>query len=175
VKKILILNGNTKKDNDRLDTYCTNLKEILSKDNEVSVINLKYKEIKDCIGCYACWLKTPGICALKDDQEEILRKYVQSDFVVVVSPIIMGFTSAAVKSVYDRLLPLVHPFLRMDNNKMSHYSRYNKKYSIGLILDNNESEDEGELEVVNSVFRNTVFTKYMNNNMEDIAYEINNI
>jgi len=30
--------------------------------------------ISHCVGCNCCWLKTPGVCAIQDDYEPILRK-----------------------------------------------------------------------------------------------------
>ena len=32
-------------------------------------------KIAPCIGCNACWLRTPGVCAVKDDYEQILKAY----------------------------------------------------------------------------------------------------
>ena len=34
---------------------------------EVEVANLREKKIKNCIGCFTCWTKTPGECVHKDD------------------------------------------------------------------------------------------------------------
>ena len=34
--------------------------------------------ISHCIGCNYCWLKTPGICAIKDDYTPILKKMNQA-------------------------------------------------------------------------------------------------
>ena len=34
-------------------------------------------KIAPCIGCNACWLKTPGVCAVKDDYEQILKACLQ--------------------------------------------------------------------------------------------------
>ena len=38
------------------------------------VLELSEKKISHCIGCNYCWLKTPGVCSIKDDYEEILKK-----------------------------------------------------------------------------------------------------
>ena len=39
---------------------------------DVEVINLREKNLKNCIGCYTCWIKTRE-CVQKDDMKEILR------------------------------------------------------------------------------------------------------
>lgn len=42
---------------------------------EVRVIHTYEKNLRPCIGCNACWLVTPGICAVKDGYEELLEAY----------------------------------------------------------------------------------------------------
>ena len=36
---------------------------------DVEVINTSGMKIAHCMGCNQCWLKTPGVCAIKDDYE----------------------------------------------------------------------------------------------------------
>ena len=47
--------------------------------------------ITPCIGCNACWLKIPGICAVKDDYEQILKTYLQYDVTLFISDTALGF------------------------------------------------------------------------------------
>ena len=176
MKKILILNGNPKEEKEDFDNYCEKLKDcLISKGDSVTMINLRNKKIQDCIGCYACWLKTPGICALKDDQEEILKGYVNSDLVILASPIIMGFVSAKIKTANDRMIPLVHPFLKLEGDRMSHYPRYDKDYKIGLLLEKNTDTDEDDMAIITKVYNRAVFIKAMDENVEVIANETHNI
>lgn len=39
---------------------------------EVEVVDLRKKSIKQCIGCFTCWTKTPGVCIHKDDMTQEL-------------------------------------------------------------------------------------------------------
>ena len=34
---------------------------------EVEVVNLREKTGRNCIGCFTCFTKTPGVCGHKDD------------------------------------------------------------------------------------------------------------
>ncbi len=43
------------------------------------VIHTEDMKILPCVGCNACWLKTPGVCAIRDDQETILRAFLRYD------------------------------------------------------------------------------------------------
>ncbi|MDP2861739.1 MAG: flavodoxin family protein, partial [Desulfobacterales bacterium] len=50
---------------------------------EVDVVNLREKKIKNCIGCFTCWTKTPGRCIHKDDMtRELFPKWLEADLVV---------------------------------------------------------------------------------------------
>ena len=54
-------------------------------DKEVEIIDTADMNIAHCMGCNQCWLKTPGICAIKDDYENILKKLVKADNLWLVS------------------------------------------------------------------------------------------
>ena len=172
MKKVLLINGNAKEEKREFDEYCSELLSIVKdQENEVREIKLKEKEIADCIGCYACWLKTPGICAIHDDQEEILKGYTWADFIVLASPLSMGFVSALLKKSYDRIIPLVHPFLRLNDGRMAHYPRYDNEYKIGVLLDHAGKDD---IEIITKVFGKAVFIKTMAQSAKEVANEINN-
>ncbi len=176
MKSILLLNGNPKKENTKFDAYCEGLKTKLSENGDsVSAITLRDKTIGDCIGCYSCWLKTPGICALKDDQAEILQGFVHSDLVILASPILMGFVSADIKKVQDRLIPLVHPFLRLEVDRMAHCPRYEKTAEVGLLFEKGEYYDDDDTEIISKVYSRAAFAAFMNDNMEEVAQVVRNI
>lgn len=47
---------------------------------KVEIINLREKTIKNCIGCFTCWTKTPGKCLHKDDMSaELFPKWLASE------------------------------------------------------------------------------------------------
>ena len=46
---------------------------------EFELIDTAGMHISHCVGCNYCWLKTPGICAIQDDYEPILRKISVAD------------------------------------------------------------------------------------------------
>lgn len=178
--KILILNGNPKAENTSFDNYINKLSSLLSEQgNETSVFKLRDKNINHCIGCYACCLKTPGVCIYKDDMPEILYEYVNSDYVIFASPIIMGFISSLLKRVQERTQPLSHPYLYVKEDRLQHVPRYDKKQSIGILLDDT-CGCEADIQIIDDIFRrgktrNIAFTKTINSKPEEIAYEISNI
>jgi multimeric flavodoxin WrbA len=71
---------------------------------------LKNYTIKHCLGCFECWVKTPGRCVQKDDMAEILfDRYLQSDLVVLATPIYHGTMNARMKLFVERCLPMMDP------------------------------------------------------------------
>lgn len=176
MKRIIMINGNPNAESNGFDEYCDDLGRALAvRGNEVQQLILRDKEIADCIGCYACWLKTPGICALNDDQAEVLKGLVWADWVIMTSPMIMGFVSSLLKKANDRMIPLAHPFLRMDENRMAHYHRYDTDLKAGLIIGSNGSIDPEEREIVDKVYRWMDFIKTTQELVEEVADEINNL
>lgn len=90
-------------------------------------------KISPCIGCNACWLKTPGICAMKDDYEEILKAYLKYETTVFISGTALGFIDHRAKNVIDRILPLATMYTCLVNGQMRHVLRYDKAYRFGLL------------------------------------------
>ena len=82
--------------------------------------------IKPCIGCFGCWIKTPGRCVLKqqDGAEKISEAFIRAGTVVIVSRICYGSFSPEIKSFMDRNIPLILPFFTYINNEMHHKKRY---------------------------------------------------
>jgi len=102
--KITILNGNPDPDNQKFDDYLNNLIKFLElSDNSVVDFKLREMKIRHCRGCFSCWVKTPGQCIYKDDSHDICREYINSDFILFASPLVMGFTSAVLKIAMDKL------------------------------------------------------------------------
>ncbi len=89
--------------------------------------------ISHCIGCNYCWLKTPGVCAIKDDYEIILKKIIHSDQLWVISDTALGFLDHKGKNIFDRILPIATMYLRFVGDQMRHIPRYDGKTDIGII------------------------------------------
>jgi multimeric flavodoxin WrbA len=55
---------------------------------QVEVVQLRQKRIKNCIGCFTCWTKTPGICIQHDDMtDELFPKWLEADVAIYASPL----------------------------------------------------------------------------------------
>jgi multimeric flavodoxin WrbA len=81
---------------------------------ETETLYLRNYKINHCLGCYDCWLKTPGRCVQKDDMSEVLfDRYLQADLVVLASPIYHATMNARMKLFVERTLPMMDPLAEM--------------------------------------------------------------
>ena len=91
---------------------------------ETEVIYLKGKTIKHCLGCFSCWVKTPGVCVHQDDMPEILEKLREAEVVVYATPLYVFDMSGLMKNVMDRMLPMTQPYIIKRGDHYIHPPRY---------------------------------------------------
>lgn len=88
-------------------------------------------KIKQCIGCFGCWTKTPGECDIKNDgYHQIGKMFGYADEIWVVSECFYGAFSPFVKNVFDRSIGYLLPFFKIVNNEMHHRIRYDNRFTI---------------------------------------------
>lgn len=149
--KITVINGYDKERN--LGFFKTikrmMVDKYIQKHYEVIYYDLFEKEIFACTGCYNCLVKTPGRCQIEDDNENIIKDYIESDLVVWITPITFGSYDFRVKRVMERLLPLFYPSFNKENG-LYHYNRRYKKYPNMIVI--------GILPEANKVDETTVFS-----------------
>jgi multimeric flavodoxin WrbA len=104
------------------------LKEFLkSTGHSVTNYDIQKEDMHFCVGCFGCWLKTPGECVFNDISRDINKAYIRSDIAVFVSPIKYGCYTPSIRRVLDRFLPNILPFFKKINGEVHHAPRY-KKY-----------------------------------------------
>ena len=117
------------------------IKELLAeKDSEVEIVNTAEMKIAHCVGCNMCWLKTPGVCAIKDDYEIILKKLVASDGLWVVADTKFGFLDYRGKRVLDRLVPMLNMYIEIRDGWERHQLRYHP-LNFGVIYKGNGNKE----------------------------------
>ena len=143
--KALVLDGFPKQESAISKTYDC-LEECLKNSNyETTVRTLGEEKIAPCLGCFGCWLKTPGQCIIKDDGSTLPQDVIQSDLLVYLTPVTFGMYSSELKKALDRFAcPILLPFFEKVNGEIHHNGRYQKYPKIIAIgtLENQDCESE---------------------------------
>jgi multimeric flavodoxin WrbA len=71
---------------------------------ETELVNLRSAEIEPCVACDIC--KATGECAIYDDVGGILEKMVDSQGLIIGSPVYFGNVTSQLKMLMDRTRPL---------------------------------------------------------------------
>ena len=121
--------------------YSKQINELLAaKDSEVEIVNTAEMKIMHCVGCNMCWLKIPGICAIKDDYEIILKKLVKAENLWVVADTKFGFIDYRGKRVLDRLVPMLNMYIEIRDGWERHQLRYHA-LNVGVIYKGNGNRE----------------------------------
>jgi len=116
-------------------------------DHVVTTFDLRELELKGCVGCWSCWVKTPGECARADDSARICRAAIQSGLLVLASQVTLGFTGVLLKRAVDQMIPLLHPHLVIQDGEVHHRARYARYPDLGLLLAPGPDADAEDLEI----------------------------
>jgi multimeric flavodoxin WrbA len=151
--KIVILNGNPGPKNSDTDRYVRSLAgELVSGRHDLDVFNLRDMDIRYCTGCWSCWCKTPGTCVHRDDMPAVYKSVVRSDLLLFASPVIAGFMSALLKRANERLIPLIHPYIVLDEGECHHRGRYDRYPDWGLVLHKGNDADDEDIEIISNIY-----------------------
>jgi multimeric flavodoxin WrbA len=132
------------------------VKEFQSRGWAVRAFDLDAMSIKPCLGCFACWLKHPGTCAIQDDAAGYLRAFIASDAAVWITPVTFGGYSSALKKALDRTIPTILPFFIKTRGEIHHPQRYEKRRKLLAFGTLPETDAKAERIFSNLVQRNAI-------------------
>ena len=80
---------------------------------ETELIHVRKLDLEVCIGCYTCWVRTPGECIHKDKDSMVsaMESYNTADMVIFGTPLYHFSMSGIMKTFIDRTLPRIEPWL----------------------------------------------------------------
>lgn len=127
--------------------------------DETDIVYSKAGGISSCIGCFGCWVKTPGRCVIKDGYENIGRDLAHCHEVHIISRCVYGSYSPFVKNVLDRSISYVLPFFVTKNKEMHHQSRYSNTPKLtvqlyGSTITEDEKKTAEQIAQANSINMN---------------------
>jgi len=149
--EILVLDGNPSA-GDGFGAWLDALVPALAAEGHaVRRLALRELRIAQCKGCFECWTRTPGRCGIRDDAPEVLRAVLAAELVVLASPVVMGFVSPLLRRAHERLLPQLHPYLRVVKGEVRHRLRY-ERYPRLALVHGHEGCDEEDAQILKNVY-----------------------
>ena len=134
--KVLALNSGPRPDTESYTTLMLNhlVAGLREAGADVEVVRLHEKKIRNCIGCFSCWTKTPGECIHKDDMSrELFPKFLACDLVIYATPLYFHTINATMAAFIERTLPAATPFFEEDEEgKTYHPMRHKMPRSVFL-------------------------------------------
>lgn len=99
----LILMGSPRLQGNTAELCKPFMQELRNGGAEVRYVTLADKNIKPCIGCYACQEVSGEYgCAVKDDMQTIVADIQWAELIVLATPIYAWYCAAPMKNVLDR-------------------------------------------------------------------------
>jgi multimeric flavodoxin WrbA len=83
-----------------------------------------------CVGCFGCWIKTPGRCVIDDAISDYPAKLGCCEELIIVSRLVYGGFSPDAKAVIDRIIPYILPFFEVVDDRMRHVPRYPNRLAM---------------------------------------------
>ena len=123
----------------------------------IKIISKEMDNIYPCIGCFKCWLKTPGKCVIDDDYTYIPKYMKENNLIVFISEIKFGCYTSYIKNVIERSIGFILPFMYKINNETHHPSRYKNNVpklifiGYGSNLCDDEKENFREIAKANAI------------------------
>lgn len=150
--RVLVVNGIP--NDDKYNQYEQNFEKIIEENSIHEIIYFKLRElnINYCTGCWDCWVKTPGLCAIKDDQEKILKYLPHVDHLIFLSPIILGYESSLIKVFKDRFIPTAHPYIQIYQGEQHHYPRYEHLPKLSFIGIEDELTIQEDIDLIKQTY-----------------------
>ena len=112
--------------------------------------------IKQCIGCFGCWIKTPGDCVIKDEYSDMGKLIGHCDDLILISKCTYGGFSPFVKNVLDRAISYISPHFTIRNKEMHHKRRYDNAINISAHFYGTEISEKEKDTAISLVTANAV-------------------
>lgn len=112
------------------DLEKSEIKNIFKNSLDEMMVFSKDDLIHHCIGCFECWIKTPGVCVIEDDYKDMGGWLAKCEKLIIISKCSYGGFSPFVKNVLDRSIPYIHPYFVIINGEMHHRRRYQNNIDV---------------------------------------------
>lgn len=116
-----------------------------TEDDDNRFVDLTELKIANCVGCFGCWVKTPGKCVIRDDATQVYPLIARSEKVMYVSHIYYGGYDIPMKRIMERGIPVQKAFIRLHENETHHFQRNVRLKDAVIIAYGDISDKEKEI------------------------------
>jgi multimeric flavodoxin WrbA len=150
--KTLILDGSHSN-----DPQAVSIANALSKHlPNAETIVLREQKIGNCAGDFYCWIRSPGLCNVNDDNRIIASKIAHTDLLVYLTPVTFGGYSSALKRMVDHQIQNILPFFANIEGEIHHQKRYKHYPNLLTIGWMDEPDSQAEAIFRHLVHRNAI-------------------
>jgi len=154
--KTLLMNGNPNPPDPRFDAYLQGLAQVLTEQGHaVNTLELRSMDLRQCSGCFDCWLKTPGICAIRDQHGQLVQAYLAADVAVFASPLVLGFSSGLLKRTAEKLILTLLPYIDASSGESRHFPRYAKVPRLAVLYQDEPDTVDDDRAVTREIWSRT--------------------
>jgi putative NADPH-quinone reductase len=115
--RILVLNGSARREKGVTGRLLKSLiKGLADGGAEAKEVQVQGLNITPCTACLSCMHKKAGECILDDDMNTIYQELKTSDVLIIATPVYVDGMSGALKTVIDRCVCCMEPFLTKDDS-----------------------------------------------------------
>jgi multimeric flavodoxin WrbA len=118
--------------------------------------------IAPCTGCFACWVRTPGHCVIRDDQEAIVASLAACELRILLTPVTFGGYGYHLKKAMDRSIPVLLPFFRRFRGEVHHPQRYPGERKL-LVVGSDGHGNAAQNDTFREVVRRNALNMQINN------------
>ena len=122
--KAILLDGSQRNDSMASCVRGALSHELQNRGWQVEHILLIDQKIGNCAGDFFCWIRSPGVCNVDDDNRSIAETVIRGDLVVYLTPVTFGGYSSALKRMVDHQIQNISPFFTRLNGETHHQKRY---------------------------------------------------
>lgn len=134
---ILLINGSPKGKKSNTyklsSSFVDGLKESYS-EFSFEELDVNKLDINFCLGCFCCWNKTPGKCVLNDDMQKVIESLLWADITIWSFPLYYFSVPSKLKTLIDRQLPMVQPFMVQDSESGNHPTRFDMSNKKNVLI-----------------------------------------
>ena len=144
MKKVIVLNASPRKNFNTAQLLKEAQKGCESVGAEVEYIDLFDINYKGCRSCYACKTKgsrTKGLCAIKDDLKPVLEKILDSNAVIIGTPIYCGDATGAFRNLVERMIFAAIKYMKDETTGMMQ-RKLERDIPIGIISTMGATEEQ---------------------------------